>query len=110
MATYIMLTRVSSSVITDPSTYDDLNSRISERLKAECPELTWTANYSVLGPYDYLDIFEAPDNDYAARVALLIRSFGHVTTEVWPAVSWNHFRRRSNSVAEVKDGGSRDVG
>ena len=50
------------------------------------------SSVSVLGPYyDYIDIFEAPDPDTATKVALLIRSFGHGTTETWFATPWDHF-------------------
>ena len=40
---------------------------------------------------DYVDIFEAPDSDAATKVALLIRSFGHATTETWVATPWDRF-------------------
>jgi uncharacterized protein with GYD domain len=51
----------------------------------------WLANYAVLGPCDYLDIFEAPDNDAATKVALLVRSFGHATTETWVLTPWDRY-------------------
>jgi uncharacterized protein with GYD domain len=46
----------------------------------------------VVGHDDYLDVFEAPDNEVAAQVALVVRSFGHATTETWPAVPWERFK------------------
>ena len=49
------------------------------------------SSVSVLGPCDYIDIFEAPDPDTATKVALLIRSFGHGTTETWFATPWDRF-------------------
>jgi uncharacterized protein with GYD domain len=98
MATYILLTRIENEAIRDPQTYEALNQEVTKRLHAECPDVSWVANYSVLGPYDYVDIFEAPDNEAAAKVAIVIRSFGHATTEIWPAVSWDHFRGRSLKV------------
>jgi uncharacterized protein with GYD domain len=46
------------------------------------------ANYAILGPYDYLDIFGAPDETTAAKVVMIIRSYGHGQTETWTAMPW----------------------
>jgi len=37
------------------------------------------------------DIFEAPDSETATKVALIVRSFGHATTETWIATPWDRF-------------------
>jgi uncharacterized protein with GYD domain len=49
------------------------------------------ANYAILGPYDYLDIFEAPDETTAAKVVMIIRSYGHGQAETWTAMPWERF-------------------
>ncbi len=64
---------------------------MEDKIKEECSGVRWIANYAVLGPCDYLDIFEAPDSDTATKVALLVRSFGHATTETWVATQWDRF-------------------
>jgi uncharacterized protein with GYD domain len=46
----------------------------------------------VLGPYDYLDIFEAPDEIAAGKVSAIVRSFGHASTETWSALPWERFK------------------
>lgn len=91
MATFAMLTRLSPEALTRPESVVELNRKVEDRIRKECPGVKWLANYSVLGPYDYLDIFEAPDNDTATKVALLVRSFGHATTETWVATPWDRF-------------------
>jgi uncharacterized protein with GYD domain len=91
MATYIMLTRLSPDAITDPNTIRELGQRVTDKLHSECPEANWISSYAVLGPYDYVDLFEAPDNEVAAKVAVIVRSFGHATTEIWPATPWDRF-------------------
>jgi uncharacterized protein with GYD domain len=52
----------------------------------------WLANYAILGPYDYLDIFEAPSELEAAKAIMIIRSFGRAQTETWTALPWERFR------------------
>jgi uncharacterized protein with GYD domain len=91
MATYVMLTRLSPEALTTPGAVEELNKKVEDRIRAECPGVKWLANYAVLGPCDYLDLFEAPDTDTATRVSLLIRSLGHATTETWLATPWDRF-------------------
>lgn len=91
MPTFALLTRLSSEALSRPESIADLNRKIEERIKQDCPGVRWLSNYSVLGPYDYLDIFEAPQTEDAMKVALLIRSFGHATTETWMVTPWESF-------------------
>ena len=92
MATYILLTRVSPDAVKNPGTLEELGRKVTEKIEGECPQVKWVSNYAVLGPYDYVDIFEAPDNEAAAQVSVIVRSFGHATTEVWPATTWDRFK------------------
>ncbi len=91
MATYVMLTKLSPEAVKRPEGVVELNRQVEERIKRECPSVKWLANYSILGPADYLDVFEAPDPETATKVALLVRSFGHSTTETWVATPWDRF-------------------
>ena len=34
----------------------------------------WVSSYAILGPYDYLDVFRAPNVDAACKVSTLVRS------------------------------------
>ena len=73
---------------------DPINEKaVSERVRADCPQVRWLANYAILGPYDYLDLFEAPGEASAAKVVMIVRSFGHATTETWTARPWERFER-----------------
>lgn len=99
MPTFVLLTKLSPEALTKPGTVDELNNRVVERVKREAPQVRWLSNFAVLGPYDYLDLFEAPDNETAAKVALIVRSFGHATTETWVATPWDRFRQMATSIA-----------
>lgn len=98
MGTYVMLTRLSPEAVAKPKSVNDLNKQVEVRIKKECPDVKWLANYAVLGPCDYLDIFEAPDADTATRVALIVRTFGHATTETWIATPWDCFAELASRI------------
>ena len=96
MTTFVMLTRLNHQE-ESPRSLEDLSHHVMARIRSECPQAQWQASYVVLGPTDYLDIFTAPDIEVATKVATIIRTFGHATTEIWAATEWDQF------IAMVRD-------
>lgn len=48
---------------------EKLEKDVVKRIEKELGKgVTWGANYAVLGPYDYLDICEAPDIEAAMKI------------------------------------------
>ena len=92
MSTFIMLTRLAHGALTSPSSLENLEREVMDRVRAECPEVEWLKSFAVLGPCDYLDIFQAPDIETATKVATIVRTFGHAETEIWAATEWDTFK------------------
>lgn len=44
------------------------------------------AQYAVMGPYDFVNILEAPDNDTVVKMALELGSRGTIRTLTMPAI------------------------
>ncbi len=93
MATFVMLTRLAPEAVKSPADLKRLEKAVEQRVRRECPEVRWMANFAILGPCDYLDIFEAPDEAVAAKVAMLVRSYGHAQTETWGALPWERYKK-----------------
>jgi uncharacterized protein with GYD domain len=102
MPTFVLLTRLGPGALDSPRALERLEQEAMSRIHAECPEVEWLNNCAVFGPYDYLDIFRAPDVETAAKVATLIRIHGRAQTETWAAVEWDRFKEL---VRELPDGG-----
>lgn len=92
MPTFIMLTRLNPDAVRSPKGLAHLEHEAMKRIRTECANVQWIASYAVLGPCDYLDIFDAGDIEAAARVSALIRAFGHAHTEIWTATEWDRFK------------------
>jgi uncharacterized protein with GYD domain len=98
MPHYVMLTRLTPEAVKTPVDLKKLEAAVADRVRKDCPEVTWLHSYAILGPHDYLDIFEAPNEEVAARVVMIVRSFGHGQTETWTAVPWERFKTLISSI------------
>jgi uncharacterized protein with GYD domain len=93
MATFVMLTRLAAEAVKSPADLRRLETAVDRRIRKDCPRVRWTANFAILGPHDYMDIFEAPDEAVAAKVAMIVRSVGHAQTETWSALTWERYKK-----------------
>lgn len=78
MATYVMLTTLTDegrkTVKQNPQRIKEVNKEV------EAMGVKIVAQYAVLGPYDFVNILEAPDNKTVAKVALELGSRGTIQT------------------------------
>lgn len=91
MPTYVILSKISPDAFQDPKEFRKLASDVSSRIRKQCPGVTWKQSFATLGRFDVVDIVESRDSEQVARAALLIRGYGHASTETLPATDWKDF-------------------
>ena len=89
MATYVMLTTLTDegrkTIKAHPQRIKEVNREV------EAMGVKITAQYAVLGPYDFVNILEAPDNVTVAKVATELGSRGTIQTMTMAAMTLDEF-------------------
>ena len=91
MAIYVMLTTLTEegrvTIKQNPRRITEVNKEV-EAMGAKI-----LAQYSLLGPYDFINILEAPDNKTMTKVALELSSRGTLQTMTMAAMTLDEFIR-----------------
>ena len=89
MALYVMLTNLTDegrkTLKQNPNRLKEVNKEV-EAMGAKV-----LAQYSVLGPYDFVNILEAPDNAAISKVAMELGSRGTLQTLTMAAMDLDEF-------------------
>ena len=91
MTTYIILSRFSPEAFGDPKNFKDLAATVTAKIKKQCPEINWKGSFATLGRFDVVDFVEADDPKQIEKAAMIIRAYGHSTTETLIATPWKEF-------------------
>lgn len=91
MATYVILSKISPEAFTEPEEFKELATKVAEKIKSECPEVTWKDSYATLGRFDVVDIIESDNPKQIEKAVMIIRAYGHSTTETLSATPWKEF-------------------
>ncbi len=91
MPTYVLMTTLSPEVTRNMRTREEIGREWKMRIARQVPSVKWIAHYALLGPHDFLDIYEAPDEEAAAKVSMISLSLGAVRAESWTAIPYARF-------------------
>ena len=91
MPAFVLMTRLAPETLKDPHRRRARGKEWIKKVHQVCPDVKWVAHYALLGPYDFMDIYEAPDVETAHRVSLISRAEGALTAESWQALPYESF-------------------
>lgn len=91
MQTFILLTKLSPDLSKQMKDRATLGRTWLTQVKKKCPKVKFVAHYALLGQFDFLDIYEAPDEETAAKVSLISQINGAFQAESMPAIPYKRF-------------------
>ena len=72
-----------------------------EEIKKNCPEINFKAHYALMGYWDSMHIYEAPDEETAAKVSLLTRNYA-AQVESWLALPYDIILKLTEEIESQK--------
>lgn len=91
MQTYVLLTKLSADVSQRMKDRAEIGHSWLDQVKAKCPEVKFISHYALLGHYDFIDIYEAPNEETAAKVSMISQANGAFQAESLPAIPYKRF-------------------
>ncbi|HKB86358.1 MAG TPA: GYD domain-containing protein [Ignavibacteriaceae bacterium] len=91
MKTFILLTKLAPEISKQMKDRARLGRNWLEQVKEKCPEVKFIEHYALLGPFDFLDIYEAPDEETAAKVSMISLSNGAFEAQSLIAIPYKKF-------------------
>ena len=91
MPTYVLLTKLSPDLTLQMKDREALGRAWLDQVKKACPEVKFLSHYFLLGQYDFIDIYEAPDNMTAAKVSLIGQANGAFQAQSLPAIPYKRY-------------------
>jgi len=104
MKTFVLMTRLSpkdcSLVEVGSKLRDSTDGPRSwiETIKKTCPEVKFIGHYALMGHWDFMDIYQAPDEKVAAKVSLITRKYVSAEVESWLAIPYEHIEEITNEI------------
>jgi uncharacterized protein with GYD domain len=86
MATYIMLTKLTDSGRKTVKKKPGRTAEVNKEVEAMGGKVL--AQYAVLGPYDYVNVVEAPDNRTIGKISMELGSRGTMEIMTLPAITF----------------------
>jgi uncharacterized protein with GYD domain len=86
MQTFVLMTKLSQEMSAKMKNREQLGRQWLDEVKHKCPKVKFIAHYALLGTYDFMDIYEAPDS----------RENGAMQAESWTAIPYKQFLKLIN--------------
>jgi uncharacterized protein with GYD domain len=101
MSVYVLMTKLGPRVLEDKRGRKQVGKEWKALVEKICPGIKFLSHYALLGPYDFMDIYEAKSDEDAIKVSLLSRASGALVAESWPAQPYDKYIELATAVEKA---------
>jgi uncharacterized protein with GYD domain len=98
METFILLTKLAPDVSRQMKDRNNIGNSWLDQVKEKCPDVKFISHYAILGQYDFLDIYEAPNTETAAKVSIISQANGALSAESMIAIPYKKFLKLTQEI------------
>ncbi len=98
MKTFFLFTKLSPEKSAQMRDRAELGRAWLDQVKSKCPEVKFISHYGLLGKFDFVDIYEAPDEESAARVSMISMANGAFQAESHIAIPYKRLVELSQQI------------
>ncbi len=91
MKTFILMTKLTPEIAQHLKERAKIGRAWLDQVKEKCPEIKFLAHYAIFGQYDFIDIYEAPDEESAAKVSMISLENGALEAKSIVAIPYKRF-------------------
>jgi uncharacterized protein with GYD domain len=91
MPTFVLLTKLSPETCKSLDYKEEMGRAWYEKIRRACPAIKWLHHYAIVGPYDFMDIYEADNPEEAAKVAMITLAGGAAVAENWTLLPYQDY-------------------
>jgi uncharacterized protein with GYD domain len=99
MKTFVLLTKLSPDLMKNMKERAAIGNNWINLVKEKCPDVKFLSHYALLGQFDFLDIYEAPDEETATKVSLISREHGALEAQSLTAIPYKNYLKLLNDIS-----------
>ena len=102
MPTFVLLTKLSPETTTRLDSKEEMGRTWYGKIKQACPGVRWLHHFAILGPYDFMDIYEAESEEEAAKVSMITLANGAAEAVNWTLIPYKRYLSIINDLEALK--------
>jgi uncharacterized protein with GYD domain len=98
MQTYVLMTKLGPEAGKMMKKRAKAGQAWMKQVKKACPKVKFIGHWAVLGDFDFISVYEAPDSDTAAKVSMISLANGASQAQSWTAIEYKRFVKLAEEI------------